>query len=439
MNRPPDEELESLLAAYSETQDQLLAILALMQAAQNVFDLKHLLHLLTEKTRNLLETKTLFFLVETQDGEIEFFSSPPESVRLSELYPNLTQFVVDTRAQRLSPCYLLATCPLRAMCHLTQRLPDGSLCSEPNYPFYVFAREFKNPGRVYLGFSTYTPAEAIHPLLRLGQLIVDQASLQIANIFLHRQIVAETRLETEMQLAQEVQTRLLPKTLPDLSALGLEAAVYFHPASLIGGDFYDFALSSARGLTFTVGDISGKGMPAALLMVMALTALRTKANTQNCASPGEILTQINRELYGEFIRTGGFATVFYARFDPRNSFLEMVNAGHSPVVLCPARGDARLLGPDGPPVGVLPTREYFCQSVLLQPGDVVVVGTDGFSEAENPAQAMFGNDRFLHLIEEMRDATAEQIKDRLIAETRAFAAGHPQSDDQTLIVLKYSS
>ncbi len=417
MNRPPDEELESLLAAYSETQDQLLAIFALTQATQNVFDLSYLLSLLTKIAQNLLQTHTLFFLVTNHGNLADFVASPPECMQADDLHQTLQTMTISPRAHSMP----------NALC---------SSCKYVDEPFYIFVREFDVNSRLYLGFSANTPLEEINPLLRLGQLIADQASIQIANIFLHRSIVAKTRLETEMQLAQDVQTRLLPKTLPDLSVLGLEAAVYFHPASLIGGDFYDFAITNSRALTFTVGDISGKGMPAALLMVMALTALRAKTNSQHNYTPGEILTQVNRDLYGEFIRTGGFATVFYAWFDTKNYFLDLVNAGHSPVVFCPARGAAHLLGPDGPPVGVLPAREYFCQRVPLQPGDVVVVGTDGFSEAENPSRAMFGNDRFLHLVEEMRAASAEQIKEHLVSETRAFAAGHPQSDDQTLIVLK---
>lgn len=415
MNHPPDEELESLLAAYSETQDQLLAVFALTQATQNVSELPQLLDLLTNQARNLLGASGLFFLVEAE-GHYHFSSYPSRSLFIHEILSQMAHIPASGRAHSIA---------------LTPPKNQGG-----NPAYYAYVRELENSGRVCMGFSSPIPPEEINPVLRLGQLIADQAKIQVANLYFHQSIVAKTRMETEMRVAQDVQTQLLPKELPDLSSMHLQTAVYFHPASLIGGDFYDFTRTSENTFAFAIGDISGKGIPAALLMVMVLTALRAKTNSEHHYTPGEILTRINQELYPEFIRTGGFATAFYGRFDAETCTLDTVNAGHSPVVYCPAEGGARLLGPDGPPVGVLPSRNYQCKRLRLQPGDVVVAGTDGFSEAQNPAQAMFGNDHFLQLVEQMRTYPAEIIKNQLVAETRAFAAGYPQSDDQTLVVLK---
>ncbi|HNB54303.1 MAG TPA: hypothetical protein PK530_20320, partial [Anaerolineales bacterium] len=251
MNHPPDDELESLLAAYSETQDQLLAVFALTQATQNIFDLPHLLDLLTHQARNLLGASGLFFLVEAE-GHYHFSSYPPRHLYLHEVLSHVDQIPLVDRAQKVS----MAT-------------SQGSTAND--HAYYVYVREFENPGRVCMGFSSPTPPEEINPVLRMGQLIADQAKIQVASLYLHQSIVTKTRLETEMHVAQDVQTRLLPKELPDLSSLSLQTAAYFHPASLIGGDFYDFTRTSENTFSFAVGDISGKGIPAALLMVMTLT------------------------------------------------------------------------------------------------------------------------------------------------------------------------
>jgi sigma-B regulation protein RsbU (phosphoserine phosphatase) len=204
----------------------------------------------------------------------------------------------------------------------------------------------------------------------------------------------------------------------------------------VGGDFFDYIHEKGRPLTCIVGDVSGKGMPAAMLMAMTLTALRGKSHTMEDASPDARFARTNEALYNDFTEVGMFATVFVSQYDPEKRRLAFVNAGHSPVIYRPAGGAATMLEADGVPVGVLPVSLCEQQAVSLGPGDLLILGTDGFSEAANNSGEMFGYDRLLALADQLAGHSAQEIHDQLYTRIRQFAAGHAQDDDQTLMVLK---
>jgi sigma-B regulation protein RsbU (phosphoserine phosphatase) len=237
-----------------------------------------------------------------------------------------------------------------------------------------------------------------------------------------------------MQLAQSVQLNLLPQRPPGVMGLDLWAAS--HPASTVGGDFYDFILRPDQSLTFTVGDVSGKGMPAALLMAMTRTVIRNKAKSVPSPTPEVVMGLSNEELYHDFTEVSMFATVFVGQYEPDSRELLYANAGHSPVIYCPAGGAARLLRADGTAMGILPKSMSADQRLLLEPGDVLVVGTDGLSEAHNAHDEMFGYDRLLEVVESLAVRPAQAIADGLYQTVNNFSAGQPQDDDQTLVVLK---
>ena len=273
------------------------------------------------------------------------------------------------------------------------------------------------------------------PEIKLAHALAEQTGSQIENVLLYEETLAQARLETEMALARTVQMRLLPHRAPVVSGLALCARAM--PALQVGGDFYDFIAGPAQGphlMTFAVGDVSGKGLSAALIMAMARSVLRS--NASGGVSPARVLDGANTELYDDMTEVAMFATMFIGQYDADRRTLRYANAGHSPVVYCPVGGPARLLEADGTALGVLPISLCADHELTFGPGALLVVCTDGFNEASNVAGEMFGYEHLLHLIESLADLPPEAIADALYAAVGTFAAGHPQEDDRTLIVAK---
>jgi len=299
---------------------------------------------------------------------------------------------------------------------------------------YVVSIEVRGEKMASLGLINKLHGQFDAPDQKLAGAIANQVGAQLENVLLYQETLAQTRMQTEMELAKSVQLRLLPQRSPTVA--GLELAASSQPALEVGGDFFDYIHEKGRLLTCVVGDVSGKGMPAAMLMVMTLTAFRSKTHTVEDASPAERFSRTNEALYNDFTEVGMFATVFVGQYDPAPRCLRFVNAGHSPVIYRPAGGAATMLEADGVPVGVLPISLCEQQEVSLGPDDLLILGTDGFSEAANQSGEMFGYDRLLELVDQLADQSAQEIHDQLYLHVRHFAAGHAQDDDQTLMVLK---
>lgn len=256
--------------------------------------------------------------------------------------------------------------------------------------------------------------------------------------FVTRQLVPSdlARLQTEMDLARRVQFSLLPKTPP--SVPGLDLWGVSNPASHLGGDFYDFIARPSQPLTFFVGDVCGMGLPAALLMPMTRAILRAEVDTQTAHSPEIILKSANEKLLDDLVEAGMFVTAFIGQYDPSSRELLYANAGHSPVIYCPAGGRAQLIEADGTALGVL--RECFScnQRLLFNTGDVFVAATDGLIEARNSRCEYFGVTRLLNQVQGLAGRPAAEISSELLEAVRDFSASEPQVDDQTVVVLRFT-
>lgn len=276
------------------------------------------------------------------------------------------------------------------------------------------------------------------PDMKLVRAIADQTSARIENFLLHQDMVEQMRLHTEMHMAHQVQQRLVPQHFPQID--GIDIYADWRPARQASGDFYDFIVRPDGPLIVTVGDISGKGMPAALLMVETLTEIRSQAKLLFDPNPADILRCINTIMYEDFTSVEMLATVFIGQFDPSCNELYYANAGHAPVIYCPASGTPRLLKADGPPLGILPTITYTNQSVKLQTGDIVIVATDGFNESFNSTGEMFGYDRMLRLVSHHRQQNVQDIATALFDAVDAFVGqsdeAHMLDDDQAIIIIK---
>jgi serine phosphatase RsbU (regulator of sigma subunit) len=225
----------------------------------------------------------------------------------------------------------------------------------------------------------------------------------------------------------------LPKAIPELE--GWRIAAYYGPAREVGGDFYDFLELEDGRLGLVVGDATGHGMPAAL--VMATTRGMLRAVVQSLESPGEVLARVNEALVAD-IPPSTFVTCFYGVLDPKDGHLSYANAGHN----LPCRrhdGQAKELRARGMPLGLMPGMRYEEKETILASGDSTLFYSDGLVEAHNPQREMFGFPRLRRLIAE-HDAEERSLVNVLIDELRSFTGdGWEQEDDITLVTLRRSA
>jgi serine phosphatase RsbU (regulator of sigma subunit) len=244
------------------------------------------------------------------------------------------------------------------------------------------------------------------------------------------------QLAQQMRLARDVQQALLPAAFP--AGFEVDIAGTCIPAWDVGGDYYDAFRDGSGNLVLVVADVAGKGVAAGLLTAMVHGAVQAASHTP-VDEPAVLIDEINELLCG---RSAGnrYATMFWARFDSRDRSCRYVNAGHLPPLVVPgdpASGFAvRRLEAGGPVVGLLPGAPYESATIQLQPGDVLVVYSDGLTEAENAQGDEFGDDRLISAVEEGRRGTADEILQHVLSAARRFVGRQPFRDDLTLLVAK---
>ena len=294
-------------------------------------------------------------------------------------------------------------------------------------------------GKELLGFIGLGPKKSEEPYspgdTNLLRTVAAQTGLALENSRLSEAFAGEVAkretLHREIEIAREVQQRLFPQTLPSIPAL--EYAGHCRPASGVGGDYYDFlALANGR-LGLAIGDISGKGIPAALLMA----SLQASVRGQSLSSENDIaglMTNVNRLVF-DASPSSRYATFFYAQFDPATLRMVYTNGGHNPPMLLRGNDVIRLeLG--GPPVGLFRPAQYEQAEIQLAPGDLLLLYTDGMSEAENPAEDEWGEDALIAAARTCTDLPSMQMITHILAAADAFAASAPQHDDMTLVVAR---
>jgi steroid delta-isomerase-like uncharacterized protein len=240
------------------------------------------------------------------------------------------------------------------------------------------------------------------------------------------------RIEQELRVARQIQRSLLPEATPEL--YGWQLAAYYKPAREVGGDFYDFLELEDGRLGLVVGDATGKGMPAAL--VMATTRGMLRAVARGLDSPGEVLARVNDALCPD-IPSEMFVTCFYAILDPKSATLSYANAGHDLPYLWHS-GDAKELRARGMPLGLMPEMSYDEREAVLREGDCVLFYSDGLVEAHDPHYEMFGFPRLGALIAE--HGNQRSLVDSLLKELYSFVGERwEQEDDITLLTLERSA
>jgi len=294
-----------------------------------------------------------------------------------------------------------------------------------------------------LGFLTLGEKRSEEPYsgmdLRLLKSVATQTGLALENAQLTAAIAEEVaqreKLNREVEIAREVQERLFPQKLPAIP--GLDYCGACRPALGVGGDYYDFLALPGGKLGIAVGDVSGKGIAAALMMASLQASLRSEAmrGTQDLSS---LITNVSRLVF-EASSVNRYATFFYAQYDPATHGLTYVNAGHNPPMVFKRAAkswEVRRLETGGTVVGLLEGYPYQHGEEILASGDLLVAFTDGISEAMNPADEEWGESRLIDTIEALDCLCSAKLIEQIMKEADAFAAGAPQHDDMTLVVLR---
>jgi serine phosphatase RsbU (regulator of sigma subunit) len=241
-------------------------------------------------------------------------------------------------------------------------------------------------------------------------------------------------IEQELRMARDIQQALLPKDSPRLDSWKISHR--YLPAREVGGDFYDFLELPGGRLGLVVGDATGHGMPAALVMATARSMLRAVAQASD--SPGEVLRRTNDPLVVD-IPPNMFVTCFYGILDPSSGRLLYANAGHDPPYLRRGGGDAEELRARGMPLGLMPGMSYEEKEILLEPGNSALLYSDGLVEAHDAGGEMFGFPRLRALVAEHGDEE-KSLVDSLLEELYSFTEeGWEQEDDITLLMLQRSA
>jgi serine phosphatase RsbU (regulator of sigma subunit) len=251
---------------------------------------------------------------------------------------------------------------------------------------------------------------------------------------LEQEIRERERIEQELKVAQGIQQASLPKEVPTLE--GWQISPFYKPAREVGGDFYDFHLLSEGRLGVVVGDATGKGVPAALVMSTTCGMLQLAAQALESSSPGEVLGQVNEALLAR-IPANMFVTCFYCVLDPKSGHLSYANAGHDMPYLH-RNGEAEELRARGMPLGLMPGMSYERKEIELEPSDCALFYSDGLVEAHDPKGEMFGFPRLQALIAEHGEEPS--LEDLLLEELYSFVGkGWEQEDDITLLTLRRSA
>lgn len=270
--------------------------------------------------------------------------------------------------------------------------------------------------------------------LDLVEAFASQAAVTIERARLHEEALEKRRLEGELSIARQIQTTFLPKGDPQVK--GFDIAGMNIPSSEVGGDFFDFVKIVENQLGVAIADVSGKGIPAALIMAAFRASL--KAEILNNYAIRTIFQKVNRLLF-ESVEREMYVTAVYGVLDTKNRVLTFSNAGHNPPILRRADGSIEYLSEGGVALGVLESSTYEERPLSLFSGDVLILYTDGVTEAFSPGGEEFGVDRLVEVINENYELSARDLLNEIYERVQDFTSDSAQLDDLTMVAIKVLS
>jgi phosphoserine phosphatase RsbU/P len=412
--------------------------------ADELSRLNESLRILNEVSIALLGDMTLSKLLALILDKVFAYLKPDRGILMlesnGELKPELVKFApgVDPSDIRLSQTVVQAVFERKNGVLLIDTQTDAKLASADSIrlhgvtsccaaPLFVDDRVI---GLIYLearlGRKTFTEDD-----LRLLTSLANVAAIKIQNSRLQEESLAKQRIEREMALAWEIQRRLLPEKDPELphtDILGRTA-----PSRTVSGDYYDFFMRPDGTVDVVVADVCGKGMGASILAASAQAAFQAWAGEN--FPPDKLCRRLNDLV---FRRTSPekFITFFEALYDPETGSVVYTNAGHNPGILIRANGETELLKSHGMPLGLFPGRPYSSGSLTLAPGDLLVLYTDGVTEASNPDDEEFGTDRLIAVASASRTKPVIDLEQDISTALADFVSGVPYADDRTVVLLR---
>ena len=260
--------------------------------------------------------------------------------------------------------------------------------------------------------------------------ISEHMAIAMENATLHLELLEKQRMEQELALGREIQSRLLPSAPVDVA--GIELGALSLPCYEVGGDYFDFLELPDGDLGLAIGDVSGKGVAAALIMSSVQAALRVAAPIEDDLA--RLVARLNALIFRS-ARGRKYATFFFGRYTPTTGVLRYVNAGHNPPYIATADGLTEI-GSTGKPIGILPESSYTEGSVQLPRGSTLFLYTDGLNEAADPEEVEFGNDELRNLFLSQRETPTKDIPRRVLDAVIAFERGAKATDDKTIVVMR---
>jgi sigma-B regulation protein RsbU (phosphoserine phosphatase) len=419
--------LEQMTGELVETQDQLLALYDLTRATRSMLDVRELIETACLAAARLVNTAAGVGWVALGNDQFIIAQQPRAAFAddfLAALFKQLRPLERATALDANDP--MVSRVIARATVFEWGRANLHNLIFVP-----ISVRGVRAAG---IGLLNKISGRFASPDLKLASAIAEQIGALIESALLYQETLRQAKLQNELDLAARIQLGLLPRATPTIA--GLDIYSCSRPASQVGGDFFDHLIRPDQLFDFTVGDVAGKGVSAALLMATAFTIIRSATRFMPSPNPAAILRRVNVDLYDELSDLGMFITVFRGQYDRATRELTYANAGHAPVLYCPVGEPARLLIADGTALGILPTGDWQNYTLNFGVGDVLLIATDGFSDARNTREDMFGYERLLRLLETSRHLSAREIGARLFDAINTFSNARAQDDDQTMIVLE---
>ncbi|HEV8131889.1 MAG TPA: GAF domain-containing SpoIIE family protein phosphatase [Acidobacteriota bacterium] len=279
--------------------------------------------------------------------------------------------------------------------------------------------------------SSVTPGKYTHTDAEILNFFAREVSFTIEKALLHEELLANKRLDSELEIARQVQLSLLPTKPPRLE--GFDFASFSIPAQRVGGDYFDFVEFPQDNLGLVIADVVGKGMSAALIMASFRAFLR--AQIRNDYAIATIFRKINN-LLKEGLDDNRFVTAVYGVLDAANRVLTYCNAGHNPPLLLHGDGGVDRLTRGGVVMGVFPGTDYKESRRQLKSGDILVLYTDGLAEASDRNEQEYGTARLIETVQRNRQAPAQAICDAIVADLSSHRGDMPLQDDLTLVVVK---
>src|SRR5205809_3358768 len=267
--------------------------------------------------------------------------------------------------------------------------------------------------------------------LEVLMLLASQVAIIIDKVMLHEQLIEKQRLETQLEVARQVQHELLPPRDPQLE--GYDISAYNFPTEEVSGDYYDWVRVYDDQIGVVIADVAGKGVPAALLMAFLRASLRAASHIGY--APHISMSKVNYLLW-ESIERNQFVTAFYGILDTTNRTLAYSNAGHNPPILIDAEGNAHFERRGGVPLGMFRDSRYHEYYATIDPGQMLVLYTDGVTEAMNSAGDEFGPERLVEAVQRGRHLSARELINSIHRDVTQWTDGRGATDDVTFFIIK---